>query len=204
MYGKNSFYKPKYTHESVSDMINKALKLLIEENNKNAFLDLLALRRQEFETALKQNPDPFETQRILAQYYVFAKTLSKCISDSPKTSTYVDSYLNHKNYYPVGVTKVIEEPFRHNISLAATILGAALILASFAALFFNPLITAILLPIGISLLAPGVASLLTPGPLDTSEVKGLEKLIFEAAAKVNNPELDFDDGPGLTQNATVF
>ncbi|WP_454780808.1 lpg1689 family Dot/Icm T4SS effector [Legionella sp. WA2022007384] len=208
MYGKPSFYKQKniYTYESISDEIKNALKLLVNQDDQyKAFLEMLELRKEDFNKALKQTTDPYEIKRILEQYHRFAKTLSSCLSTPHNAAYIIDSYHKNKNYYPVGATKVIEEPFRHNISLAATILGSALILASIAAIWINPLITAILLPIGITMLAPGGASLLIPGPIDTSEIKSLEKLVFQAGVQVNNPQLSFDETQGYTpQYASIF
>ncbi|PWY54520.1 hypothetical protein DGG96_16675 [Legionella qingyii] len=209
MYAKASFYKQKNidTYESISDEIKKALKLLGDKNeiDKKSFIEFLNLRQQDFYKALSKTTDHYERQRILEQYHRFANTLASCLSKPQNTAYIIDSYHNNKNYYPVGATKVIEEPIRHNISLAATILGAALIIASIAALWINPFITAILLPIGITMLAPGGTSLLIPDSLDTSEVKSLEKMIFQTGAKVNNPELSFDEVPGYNpQYATVL
>ncbi|WP_131794611.1 hypothetical protein [Fluoribacter gormanii] len=207
MYGRLPFKKKKYTLESVSDEITEAKRLLRSNNKEDkenkTFLELLELRTQDFEKALEQNPDPYERQKILEQYHRFAKTLSSCLSQPQNTSFYIASYHNNKNYYPVGVTKVIEEPIRHNISLAATITGAALILASIAVIWINPLITAILLPIGITMLAPGGASLLIPSPLDTSEVKQEEKMIFQLGATINKPELSFDETTIYTSEYSI-
>ncbi|CAM2837983.1 Integral membrane protein (PIN domain superfamily) [Legionella steigerwaltii] len=193
MYFK-SFFPKKYTHESVLVEIKRVKDFLKdkEETDKSAFFILLQYRIEDFERALKETPDPYEKQRIIDQYHRFAKTVLSCLSKPKDTDSYISTYFDAKNYYPVGVTEVIQEPIRHNISLAATILGAALILASIAAIWINPLITAILLPIGITILAPGGTSLLISSPLDPSAKQTEEKQIFEAGARVIDPKFDAD------------
>ncbi|AWN74355.1 hypothetical protein LEAN103870_02720 [Legionella anisa] len=188
------FFSKKYTHKSALDKIKEAKNLLahIEQEKKFAFFEMLQLRIDEFELALKGDVDSSETQSILEQYNQFAKTVHLCLSHPKLTGFYISSYHNQK-YYPVGISEVIEEPVRHKISLAATILGAALILTSLIAFPFNPLISAILLPIGISLLAPAVASLLTPDPFNTAPKKLEEKMLFQAGAKLIDPSLSFDE-----------
>ncbi|MCW8400297.1 hypothetical protein OQJ26_16060 [Legionella sp. PATHC038] len=193
MYSK-SFFSKKYTHELVMLEIKQAKDLLKNKANtdKEAFFILLEDRIVDFEKALRETSDPYEQQRIIDQYHRFAKTLLDCLSKPKETPNHLRIYFDSKNYYIVGVTEVTQEPIRHNISLAATILGAALILASIATLFVNPLFTAILLPIGISILAPGLFSLLNPNSLDPSTKKEEEKVIFEAGARVIDPKFDED------------
>lgn len=189
-----SFFPKKYTHKSVSDKIEEAKKLLthIEKEKKFVFLEILQLRIDDFELALKENTDSGEQQRILEQYNRFAQTLHLCLSHPTLADTYISSYHKQK-YYPVGISEVIKEPIRYKISLAAATLGAALILASCIAFPFNPLIGVILLPIGISLLAPAVASLLTPDPFNTAPKKLEEKILFQTGAKLIDPFLFFDE-----------
>ncbi|HHF7375042.1 hypothetical protein [Legionella bozemanae] len=189
-----SFFPKKYTHKSVLDKIGEAKKLLahIEKEKKSVFLEMLQLRIDDFELALKKNPDPGEQQRLLEQYNRFAQTLHLCLSRPTLTNSYINSY-HHQKYYPVGISEVIEEPIRYKISLAAATLGTALILASCITFPFNPLVSVILLPIGISLLAPAVASLLTPDPLNTAPKKLEEKILFQTGAKLIDPSLSFDE-----------
>lgn len=154
---------------------------------------MLQLRINDFEKALKENQDPFEREQVIQQYNRFAKTLHLCLSRPGFTTFYAMNYFKFR-YHPVGINDAITpEPIRHNISLAATILGATLILASFAAFAFNPLIGAILLPIGITLLAPGCISLFIPDPPDTSTKKLEENIIFQTGAKLIEPSLTFDE-----------
>ncbi len=193
-----AFFTKKHTYESVLQTIEAAKKLLkdVEQEKKLAFFDLLELRIQDFEEALKKNPEPYEKQRIISQYYDFAKTVLSCLSKPQLTKCYTENYHHIKDYYSVGITDVVKEPVRHNISLAATILGAVVILASLAAFTVNPLISAVLLPIGITLLAPGVVSLLTPDPLDISAKQLEERMIFQAGAQLIDPSLSFDEAQG--------
>ncbi|KTD41258.1 hypothetical protein [Legionella parisiensis] len=189
-----SFFPKNYTHKSVLDKMEEAKKLLthIDKEKKSVFLEMLKLRIEDFELALKENTDPGEQQRILGQYYRFAQTLHLCLSRPTLTDAYINSYHNQK-YYPVGISEIIDEPIRYKISLTAAIIGAALILASCIAFPFNPLIGVILLPIGISLLAPAVASLLTPDPLNTAPKKLEEKIVIQTGAKLIDPFLSFDE-----------
>ncbi|MCE0723822.1 MULTISPECIES: hypothetical protein [Legionella] len=188
------FFPKKYTHKSVLNKIQEAKDLLadIGKEKKSFFLEMLRLRIEDFELALKENSDLGEQQLILEQYNRFAQTLYSCLSHPNHTVFYISSYHNQK-YYPVGISEVIEEPVRHKISLAGAILGAALILASFAAFAFNPLIGAILLPIGIALLVPAVASLLTPDPFNTEPKKFEENILFQTGAKLIDPSLSFNE-----------
>lgn len=189
-----SFYSKKYTHQSVMMEIKEAKDLLKdkEETDKSAFFILLQVRMDDFEKALKETSDSYEQQRIIDQYHRFAKTVLDCLSKPKETPGHLRIYFDSRNYYPVGVTEVTKEPIRHHISLAVTILGAALIIASIATLFVNPLFTAILLPIGISLLAPGLFSLLNPNSLDPSSKQEVEKQIFEVGARLIDPKFDED------------
>ncbi|WP_242601866.1 hypothetical protein [Legionella wadsworthii] len=167
----------------------------IDEDEKSLFLQMLQLRRADFDKALEINKSLAEKERILAQYHRFAHTVHSCLSRPSQLAFYIDLY-HKQQYYPVGITEVIEEPVRHKLSLAASILGAAIILASLVSFPFNPLIGAILLPIGITLLAPAIASIMTPDPLNTLPKKEEEKAIFQLGAQLMDPSLFFDE----TQN----
>lgn len=190
-------FQEKYTHKSALDKIKEAKNLLthIEQEKKFVFFAMLQIRIDEFELALKDDINLSEKQQLLEQYNQFAKTVYLCLSRPSLTGFYISIYHNQK-YYPVGVSEVIEEPFRYKISLTAAILGSALILGAFAAFAFNPLIGAILLPIGIALLAPAVASLLTPDPFNTVPKKLEEKMLFQTGAKLIDPSLSFDEAQG--------
>ncbi|MCW8407543.1 hypothetical protein OQJ13_00965 [Legionella sp. PATHC035] len=189
-----SFFSKKYTHNSVKEEIKQAKDLLNDKDEtvKSTFFILLQDRIDDYEKALREASDPCEQQRIIDQYHRFAKTVLDCLSKPKETPGHLRFYFDSRNYYPVGVTEVTEEPIRHHISLAASILGAALILASIATFFVNPLFTAILLPIGISLLVPGLFSLKNPNSLDPTRKIEQEKDIFEVGARLIDPKFDED------------
>lgn len=191
-----ALFPQKPTLESILEIILKAKKLLnrIDEEEKSLFLQMLEHRKTDFDKALETNKSLGEKEQILAQYHRFAQTVHLCLSRPSHLALYIDLYHN-RTYYPVGITEVIEEPVRHKLSLAASILGAAIILASLVSFPFNPLIGAILLPIGITLLAPAVASLMTPDPLNTLPKKEEEKAIFQLGAQLMDPSLFFDEAP---------
>ncbi|KTD11021.1 23, 7 kDa protein [Legionella gratiana] len=191
------FFNQNNSHKSAVEKINEAKSLLVKkqiaEEQTTFFLEMLNDRIDDFETALKEKHDPYEREQIIEQYNRFAKALFHCLSKPEFTPFYINNYHN-LNYYPVGIDeKVKKDSLRHNISIAGTVLGAALILASFAAFAFNPLIGAILLPIGITLLAPACFSLVTPEPLDLTSKKFEEKIIFQTGAKLIKPSLNFDE-----------
>jgi hypothetical protein len=187
------FFNKKYTYASAKKLITEAKELLgnIKEKEKLEFLEMLQLRVDDFESVLQEEHSADEKEIIIEQYNRFAKTLHSCLSRPEYTFIYTLSYHNYK-YYPIGV-EAQPEPIRHNISLAAIILGLALILASLAAFAFNPTIGAILLPIGITLLIPGSFSFMTPGIPDCSAKKMEEKIIFETGAKLMKPSVIFED-----------
>ncbi|CBJ12073.1 hypothetical protein LLO_1697 [Legionella longbeachae NSW150] len=187
----------KNSHATAVEKINAAKKLLVQkqlaEEQTDFFLDMLNARINDFETALKEKHEFYEREQIIEQYNRFAKTLFKCLSKPESTLFYTDNYHNSK-YHPVGINDVIKkEPIKNNISIATAFLGAALILASLPAFAFNPLIGAILLPIGITLLAPACLYLLTPELLDTTSKKLEEKIIFQTGAKLIDPSVKFDE-----------
>jgi hypothetical protein len=191
------FFIHHYTPETARKKIDLAKQLLvhIDNENKNIFLEMLQQRIDEFETAMEKNQDPGETDQIIQQYNRFAKTLHQCISRPQAASYYIGSYQNFK-YYPVGIDDTpTPDPVRRAISLTGAILGATLILASCIAFAFNPLIGAILLPIGIILLATSCASLFFPDSPDTSAKKLEEELIFQSGVKLLDPALTFDEMP---------
>lgn len=192
-----TFFTKKKTHASVLQTIANAKQLLahIPEDDKYAFLTLLAQRTEDFENALKNITDPNEKQRILEQYARFAKTVVSCLSQPRYTNSYTSSYFNSRDYYAVGITERVKEPIRHNVSLGATILGAILVLASIIAFPYMPILSAILFPIGLTMLAPGVISLMTPSPLDPIAKQQEEKMIFQAGAKLIDPAVSFDEFP---------
>lgn len=189
-----TFFSKKHSHDSILKIIQDAKKLLLPvQEDKSAFMELLTLRLKEFEDALEQNSDPYEEQRILEQYHRFVKALYSCLHQPKQKDMYINSYQNIRTYYPVGITDIIQEPIRHKVSLAATVIGIGFILASIAIFPFNPLISAILFPIGLTFLIPGAISLLTPGSLDIPAKQNEEKIIFQMGAKLIEDSKSFDE-----------
>ncbi|KTC93961.1 hypothetical protein [Legionella cincinnatiensis] len=198
----------KNSHTTAVEKINAAKNLLAQkqltEEQTEFFFEMLNARINDFETALKKNLESYEREQIIDQYNRFAKALFHCLSKPESTLFYTNNYHNFK-YYPVGINDVIKkDPINQNISIATAVLGAALILASLAAFAFNPLIGAILLPIGITLLAPACLYLLTPESLDTTSKKLEEKIIFQTGAKLIKPSLNFDEMQELDTSEYTF
>jgi hypothetical protein len=191
------FFTQNYTRETARKKIEltKQLLMKIDDEDKAIFLEMLQQRINEFETALQENQDPAEEDQIIQQYNRFTKTVHLCISRPKTASFYIGTYQNFR-YYPVGINDTpTPDLIRRPISLTGAIFGAALILASCVAFAFNPLIGAILLPIGIAILALSCASLFLPDSPDTSSKKTEEKIIFETGAKLIDPLLTFDEMP---------
>lgn len=187
----------KNSYATAVEKINAAKNLLVqkqlEEEQTEFFFDMLNARINDFETALKEKHESYERDQIIEQYNRFAKALFHCLSKPESTLFYTNNYHNQK-YHPVGINDVIKkDPIKQNIAIATAILGAALILASLAAFAFNPLIGAILLPVGITLLAPACLYLLTPELLDTTSKKLEEKIILQTGANLINPSVKIDE-----------
>lgn len=198
----------KNTYTTAVEKINAAKNLLMQkqltEEQTEFFFDMLNARINDFETALKEKQESYEREQIIEQYNRFAKTLFHCLSKPQSTLFYTNNYHNQK-YHPVGINEVIKkEPIKQNISIATAVLGAALILASLASFAFNPLIGAILLPLGIMLLAPACLYLLTPEPLDTTPKKLEEKIIFQTGSNLINPSVKFEEMQELDVSVYPF
>ncbi|MGL5742222.1 MAG: hypothetical protein ACRCXC_06590 [Legionella sp.] len=189
------FFNKNYTLETALEKIENAKALLANAEQKKLikFLDLLQQRIDDFDNELKKTRDIDKRARIIEQYNQFAKTLYHCIYRPRLTYCYITNYLNF-SYYPVGIEDEFKiNPIRYGVSLSGTLLGAALILASFVAFAFNPLIGAILLPIGITMLTPACISLFTSDTPDTSVIKSEEKIIFQMGAQLKDPSVSLDD-----------
>ncbi|KTD63131.1 23, 7 kDa protein [Legionella santicrucis] len=199
----------KNSHKTAVEKINAAKNLLVQkqltEKQTEFFFEMLNARINDFETALKEKQESSEREQIIEQYNRFAKALFHCLSKPESTLFYTKNYHDFKYYHPVGVKDVIKkDPIKQNISITTAILGAALILASLVAFAFNPLIGAILLPIGITLLAPACLYLLTPESLDTTSKKLEEKIIFQTGAKLIKSSINFDEMQELDTFVPTF
>ncbi|MDR3501799.1 MAG: hypothetical protein P4L79_04375 [Legionella sp.] len=186
------------TRKQIEQKINDAKQLLAPsaiEDNKAFFL-MLDQRISDFTTALdsKNNLSKSDKTQVLLQYHRFAKTLYACLNSPARAQSHINGYFNQV-YYPVGVDEYYKPgPVKYYGSIAGTTVGAALVLASFATLAFSPLIAAIMLPIGITILAPSLFALCIPEMLDTTMKKIDEQLIFDTGISVlQKPQDDEDD-----------
>ncbi|MFJ1267729.1 hypothetical protein ACD661_04040 [Legionella lytica] len=176
------------TRRQVEQKINDAKQLLspksIEDNE--LFLQMLDQRISDFTHALSPQSELSKSDKndVLLQYYRFAKTLYACLNNPTRAQMYINGYFN-QFYYPVGVDEYYQPgPGKYYGSRAGTALGGSLILASLAAFAFSPLIAAIMLPIGITILAPSLFALWVPEMLDPTEKKIEERLIFDTGVSM--------------------
>lgn len=149
----------KLSVQTVEERMKQALNLLaeIDEKQKDVFLTLLNARIEDFKAALKKEElSDSEKEQIITQYNRFANTLFHCLKFPKSSSLYITNYHNQR-YYPVGIDKV-QEPSRVQRygSSGTAITGASLILASMIVFAFNPIAGAVLLAIGVALLAPSL------------------------------------------------
>jgi hypothetical protein len=176
------------TRKQVEQKINDAKQLLLQntiEDNEDFFL-MLDQRISDFTNALapKSSLSKSDKHDVLLQYHRFAKTLYACLNSPARAHSYINNYFN-KIYYPVGVDEYYKPSHaKYYGSRAGTTVGAALILASFAAFTFSPLIATIMLPIGITVLAPSLFALCVPEMLNPTQKKIEEQLIFDTGVSI--------------------
>lgn len=175
-------FSPTPTRKQVEQKISDAKQLLPQNamEDDNAFFLMLDQRISDFTLALdsRNNLSKSDKTDVLWQYYRFAKTLHACLNNPAKAQYYTNSYFN-QIYFPVGVDEYhTPSPVKYYGSIAGTTVGASLIMASFAALVFSPLISAIMLPIGITILAPSLFALCVPEMLDTTQKKLKSRLFL--------------------------
>lgn len=192
---RKSTSKDQETLQTAEQKIEQAKSLLndIAQERKAHFLFLLSQRVTDFSTALdKKDLSKIEREEILKQFNQFANHLYSCLLHPQNTTSVLAHYHNAQRYYYVGINKPqTHESGTHYAALSGTILGAALILASFIAFVFNPIIATVLLPIGITLLAPSTFALVAGEPIDCTEKKQEEKELFQMGAVLREPTLDF-------------
>lgn len=184
------------TRQTVEKQIEQSKALLndVTAQNKEFFLFLLDQRIEDFTRILEdKTQSDLEKEQVLMQYNRFAKTLLNCFKRPNYSSLYLSVYHNQM-YYPVGITNESKpEPLTYYGSRIGTLFGAGLILAALAAFAFNPLIGLILLPMGITLLAPSLYLSWAPNLLDSTEKKIEEQIIFAEGLKLLAPEVVVDE-----------
>lgn len=184
------------TLQEIEKKLTQAKNLIADKSNTDTerFLGRLALRVNEFTTALNDKTlSELDKEEILSQYYRFAQTLYKCLHHPESGPIYTSIYFNHR-YHPVSVHQHSTlDSIKYYGSITATTLGAALILASLASFLFNPMLATVLLPIGITLLAPSLFSLCLAETPDLSGKKREEQLIFDEGIKLKMQQIEQND-----------
>ena len=169
----------------------------INTDEKHFFLTLLCNRVSEFETELfKSNLSVSDRTQVLKQYSRFTNTVHQCmISTRPETISFLMNNYFNKQYHPVGVYEIQKPNLTAQRLLGATVgLGVGLLLASIALFSINLIISTILFAVAITLICPSALYWALPNMLDTTSKKNWEQLIFQEAAKLNNPDAIFNEG----------
>lgn len=205
----NVFFPYKITKHYIEKKIEQVRNILknIELTKTHHVLLLLQQRVNDFtHELLSDEMSSSEKELVLEQYHRFAKTLLRCMNNPPNTMDFINHY-HEKFYFPVGVNDTSKPSvIAHDLAVAAVTLGISLAVGSLVAFICNPILGAIMLAVGVTLLFPSCYSRLIPESPGTIKKKEEEKELFQAAAQVINPDLIFNDEdtdtifeePGLT------
>lgn len=186
----NAFFASNITKHHIEKKIEQAKKLLntIEPTRTHRILSLLQQRVDDFTDELLSNTMSLsEKKLVLEQYHRFAKTMLRCMQNPSYAMDLIHNY-HEKFYYPVGI-KDTNKPSElvYDLAAAAVTLGISLALGSLAAFIFNPVLGAIMLAVGVTLLLPSGYSQLVPESPDTIKKKEEEKELFLTAAQLIKP-----------------
>lgn len=184
---------PFFVDSTAAKKINDAKKALREQKGNSGDIALLLedldARQNEFKKALNDPKSSLADRNdINLQYERFARAFYNCVHSPSSAQSHINGYLERQPYYPVGIpdNTMPNKPMNY-ASLAGAIIGTLLLITGFSMLAVNPMISFILLPIAVTLLAPSLLALFTPNPVDTTAKKKEEKTLFEAAAQAMEP-----------------